>query len=226
MNGRCVFGAGYQGIQTLPQAWATHYCALSTGGCHGVTQIDFPESTAQMVGAQLGKPVCDAQASDQCVGIMASSPMVVGNSQEAIDPATSKPVTPWGLGLTEATGLCYRITGPGGTAIVAVTDRCGGYCSCNGSGFQECGACTNAPSLLPNCPCVGTAGTLYTQCCGRGCPTLNGACDWCASENHPHFDLDDSTFNWVCGNQAVLGSCQLSAASFFPCMAPKAWPPP
>jgi len=47
VGGKCVFGSGYQGVKTLPEAWATHYCALSMGGCHGVTQIDFPEKTAR-----------------------------------------------------------------------------------------------------------------------------------------------------------------------------------
>jgi hypothetical protein len=226
VGGRCVFGSGYQGVATLPQAWATYYCTLATGGCHGVTQIDFPEVTAQMIGTQLGHPLCDTQASDKCIGIAASSPMVVGNSQVAIDPATGQLVKLWGLGLTEASGLCYQISGPGGTAIVALTDRCGGYCKCAGNAaFQECGPCTNSSSLTPNCPCVGTAGTLYTQCCGRGCATTNAECDWCASNNHPHFDLDTATFNWVCGAQANLGSCQLSAVSYLPCMTPKAWPP-
>jgi hypothetical protein len=225
VNGQCVFGAGYQGILTLPQAWATHYCALSTGGCQGVTQIDPPDVTAKMVGAQLGHPLCDTQAADKCVGIMATSPMVVGNSQVTIDPTTGRPVKEWGLGLTEASGLCYQITGPGGTAIVALTDRCGGYCKCNGSAYQECGPCVSAPDLVPNCPCVGTAGAALPQCCGRSCATTNAQCDWCASNNHPHFDLDDGTFNWVCGGQASLGSCQLSAVSYLPCLTPKSWPP-
>jgi hypothetical protein len=83
--------------------------------------------------------------------------------------------------------------------------------------------------LTPNCPCVGTAGTLYTQCCGAGagCSTpVVATCDWCASSNHPHFDLDDGTFNWVCGAQKDLGSCQLTTVKFISCLAPKSWPPP
>jgi hypothetical protein len=195
------------------------------GGCHGVTQIDFPEVTAQAIATGMGQKLCDVTASDGCIGIMASSPMMVGNSQEAVDPATQMMVHAWGLGLTEASGLCYRITGPGGAAVVALTDRCGGYCKCNGSGFQECGPCVNAPSMVPNCPCVGTAPSLYTQCCGLGCGTTQADCDWCASNNHPHFDLDDGTFNWVCGPKAANGSCQLSAVQYVPCLAPKAWPP-
>jgi hypothetical protein len=227
VGGRCQFAAGYDGLGTTPEAWVTYYCLLSSGGCHGITQIDFPEVTARAIAANLGHPVCDtsSSATGTCIGITASSPMVVGNSQVAVDPATGKVVSNWGLGLTEATGLCYQIAGPGGTAIVAVTDRCGGYCRCNGSGFQECGPCVNAPSMEPNCPCVGSAPPAYTQCCGTGCPTLQGNCDWCASNNHPHFDLDQGTFNWVCGAQAVNGSCRLSQVSYIACVTPKPWPP-
>jgi hypothetical protein len=52
------------------------------------------------------------------------------------------------------------------------------------------------------------------------------SCDWCASYNHAHFDLDVATFNKLCASRANLGSCQLSAVSFFPCAAPTSWPPP
>ncbi len=225
VSGKCVFGAGYQGVATLPQAWATYYCALSTGGCHGVTQLEYPEVTAANIGAALGKPLCDQTATDGCIGIAASSAMVVGNSQLAVDPTTQMQVTDWGLGLTEASGLCYRITGPGGSATVALTDRCGGYCKCNGSGFEECGPCVNAASMEPNCPCVGTAPSLYTACCGQGCPTLQAECDWCASNNHPHFDLDTGTFNWVCGADSVNGSCQLTSVGYVPCLTATGWPP-
>src|SRR5262249_42775727 len=137
--GACVFSAGYQGLRTLPQAWATYYCTLSTGGCHGVTQLEFPEVTAGEIAKSLSLPLCEGSESTKgsCVGIAASSPTVVGNSQVAIDPATGKTVSTWGLGLTESSGLCYEITGPGGTALVALTDRCGGYCKCGGSAYQE-----------------------------------------------------------------------------------------
>jgi hypothetical protein len=52
-------------------------------------------------------------------------------------------------------------------------------------------------------------------------------CDWCASNNHPHFDLDDAAFAHVCGDQgAMYGSCQLSKARFVPCLDPHPdWPP-
>jgi hypothetical protein len=229
VGGKCVFAAGYHGIATQPEAWVTYYCDLTTGGCHGVTQLEFPEVTAQKVATAMGLPVCDAAPAGaaSCVGISAAPPMIVGNSQNAVDPATGQPVQPWGLGLTEASGLCYELTGPGGRALVALTDRCGGYCTCNGSAEQECGACVNASDMKPNCPCVGSAPPLYGGCCGATCGgTVVASCDWCASNNHPHFDLDVATFNRLCGAEATQGSCRLSGVGFVHCLDASGWPPP
>ncbi len=227
VDGTCVYRAGYRGIATLPEAWVTYYCSLPDGGCHGVTQLEFPEITASKVAQSLGAPLCGAVgAGTKCVGIAASSPMVVGNSQEAVDPRTGATVRPWGLGLTEASGLCYELKGPGGTVVVALTDRCGGYCKCKGSGYQECGPCVNAADMEPNCGCVGAVPGLYASCCGRGCSTLEAACDWCASNNHPHFDLDTDAFLFVCGSEAPNGSCRLTSVTYVSCMRPSsAWPP-
>lgn len=48
----------------------------------------------------------------------------------------------------------------------------------------------------------------------------------CASNNHPHFDLDTGTFAHVCGPTSVLGSCRLTKVSPVACMSPDpAWPP-
>ncbi|MFI5298366.1 MAG: hypothetical protein ACHREM_09730 [Polyangiales bacterium] len=225
--GSCQFQGDYAGLRTQPEAWATYYCTLSTGGCHGVTQLEFPEVTAANISASKGLPLCEgATGAGECIGIAASSPMVVGNSQVATDPSTGTTVKDWGLGLTEASGLCYEITGPGGQAIVALTDRCGGYCKCGGSGFQECGPCVSAPDMEPNCGCVGGVPGLYTQCCGRGCATTLADCDWCASNNHPHFDLDTGTFNHLCGSEGVNGSCRITTVRPVSCVTPSgAWPP-
>jgi hypothetical protein len=226
VGGSCAFTPGYEGIATLPQAWATYYCDLTSSGCNGVTQVNPPQTTAQKVAAATGFPLCTASPdASTCAGISAAPPVLVGNSQLATDPATQMYVKDWGLGLTEASGLCYKITGPGGTAVVALTDRCGGFCQCNGSAFEECGSCVSAPDMHPDCPCVGTVPGLYTNCCGRTCVATPSPCDWCASNNHAHFDLDIATFNVVCGSQSALGSCQLTRVSTFPCLPPTAWPP-
>jgi hypothetical protein len=223
-----VFRGAYRGLETLPEAWATYYCTLSTGGCHGVTQLEFPEVNARRIALALGQPLCEGApaGSASCVGIAASSPVLVGNSQLAVDPATSRGVARWGLGLTEASGLCYEVTGPGGTAVVLLTDRCGGYCKCGGSGYQECGPCVNAADLQPNCSCVGAVPGVADACCGRGCGAVQQDCDWCASNNHPHFDLDTGTFNRVCGAEALNGSCRLQAVRYVRCTdSSPGWPP-
>lgn len=223
VEGACRYHDGYSGIATVPQAWATYYCTLSTGGCHGVTQIAFPEENAAVISKRLSLPLCEgATGRGPCVGIAASNPMIVGNSQLAIDPATGKTVSRWGLGLTEASGVCYEIEGPGGVAVVALTDRCGGYCKCKGSGFMECGPCVSESDMQPNCGCVGSAG----NCCGRGCAEVKADCDWCAANDHPHFDLDTGAFNHVCGADAANGSCRITRVRPIACLPPKpAWPP-
>lgn len=227
VDGECRFLGDYRGLATYPEAWATHYCDLLGGGCHGVSQVEFAEDNADAVATAHSLPLCQsALPHERCVGISASPPMMVGNSEEAKDPVTGERVDTWGLGMTEASGLCYELDGPGGPVLVLMTDRCGGYCTCNGSGFQECGPCVNAPDMSPHCACVGTVPGLWGDCCGVGCGAVKQDCDWCASNNHPHFDLDVHAFNHLCGEQALMGSCRLTRARPVPCMAPNpAWPP-
>jgi hypothetical protein len=54
VDGGCQFQGGYEGLRTLPEAWVTYYCELSTGGCHGVTQGQYPEVTAAAIAASTG----------------------------------------------------------------------------------------------------------------------------------------------------------------------------
>ncbi|HEX3777663.1 MAG TPA: hypothetical protein VHV51_24505, partial [Polyangiaceae bacterium] len=123
VNNACVYDAGYDGVQTLPEAWATHYCDLQSGACQGVHQLDPVLTTAQNLASQSSLPLCkSASAGSTCVGIVAIPPMMEGNREKFGEN--------WGLGLTEPSGLCYQVTGPGGSALLAVTDRCGGYCKC------------------------------------------------------------------------------------------------
>ena len=211
VNDQCVFNAGYAGLQTLPEAWATHYCDLQAGACQGVHQFDPVLTTAQALATKSNLPLCKSGAAGaNCVGIVASPPMMVGNREKLGQI--------WGLGLTEASGLCYQVTGPGGSALLAITDRCGGYCKCPAAGanaYMECGPCSEAADLTPLCECRGN-GNCSTQ-----------QCDWCAANNHPHFDVDDDTFNHLCGDQSFKGSCQLANVKFVPCLDPRAdWPPP
>ncbi len=235
VDGVCRFIGGYQGLKTLPEAWATWYCTLPDG-CMGVTHFNTPAMTSQIVAQALAIPTCYTDSSQPCAGIAASSPWMVGNSQLAIDPDTGTYVSDWGLGLTEATGLCYAITGPGGSAVVAMTDRCAGYCKegdvNSNAEYQECGnyLVLGAEEVSPNCSCVGSVPNLWDECCGPaylGCTMpMEPRCDWCASNNHPHFDLDSHTFNRVCGADAPLGSCRITEVEFLPCIeANPDWPP-
>jgi hypothetical protein len=227
VDGACRYKPGYSGLATTPEAWVTYYCELSSGGCNGIGQSEPPATTAAKVASQMGLPLCEGNAAGgACVGIAATSAMLIGNSQVATDPVTGAYIRPWGLGVTEASGLCYDLTGPGGRVVVALTDRCGGYCKCKGSGYQECGPCVSAPDMAPNCPCVGKAPPLFDTCCGASCGKLAPDCDWCANNNHPHFDLDTATYNVVCGAAAVQGSCKLSAVAPVACPMGVAWPPP
>eukprot|EP01041_Mallomonas_annulata_P007854 gene7854-16071_t len=230
VDNKCVYAAGYDGLKTHPIAYATEYCTLSPDGCLGVTHINTPYTTAKNIATSLNLPICyESNHNEKCVGIFASSPMMFGNSQEAIDPSTGRVVSTWGMGLTEASGICHKLVGPNGQeVIVAQTDRCGGYCTCTGLvSKQECGPCVNKADLTPGCPCVGTD-PLYGQCCGLasyGCPAVDAACDWCASNNHPHFDLDVDTFDYLCGSGKGAGSCQITSVTPFQCMTPLTWPP-
>lgn len=231
VNGVCQFNPGYSGIATYPFGMSTYYCNLSSGGCHGVTQNNFPEVNAATISKNLNLPICDQNTNNNpaCIGIAAAPPMIVGNSEMTTD-SNGKPLPLWGQGMTEYTGVCYELTGPTGkTAIVALTDRCGGYCKCKGSGYQECGPCVNASDMQPNCPCVGTVPGLYNQCCGLtqyGCPApVNSACDWCSSNNHPHFDLDTGTYDHLLDGQSDNGSIVLKNIRPVKCMTPLNWPP-
>jgi hypothetical protein len=211
VNDQCVFKPGYQGLETLPEAWTTQYCDLQSGACQGVHQFDTVLATARSVAAKASLSLCKSSAAGaKCVGIVASPPMMVGNREKFGQV--------WGLGLTEASGLCYEVTGPGGSALLAITDRCGGFCKCPSLGandFSECGQCKEAADMTPLCECRGD----------NNCSTQQ--CDWCAANNHPHFDVDDDAFNHLCGDQAFKGSCQLTKANFVACSTPRAdWPPP
>ena len=125
--------------------------------------------------------------------------------------------------MTAASGLCYRITGPSGaSAVVGIADRCAGYCKCGAGDYNECGICINAPDTTTECTCVGSAPPQYQQSCAAA-----AQCDWCASNNHPHFDLDNATFQHVCGAPGLQnGTCKLAKVEVVAdCFVPRAdWP--
>lgn len=208
VDDQCLPKPGYRGLATLPEAWATYYCDLATGGCDGSVLKPRPFELARALTAEYG-PLCSASSpGEACVGVAAAPPQMTGNSQIARDPRTGEYVSIWGLGMTGASGLCYRITGNSGTAVVGLVDRCAGYCKCGSGGFNECSACINQPDTTTECPCIGSAPPVYSTSCAADAVQ----CDWCASNNHPHFDLDNATFAHVCGEAGLHdGSCRLSA---------------
>jgi len=73
---------------------------------------------------------------------------------------------------------------------------------------------------------AGTAKIQVTDCCA-GYPghasCLNSKdplCDWCAGNDHLHFDLDMDSFNKVCGAAGVhAGNCAISSAVSIACPA-------
>ncbi|NLN63687.1 MAG: hypothetical protein GX146_12530 [Myxococcales bacterium] len=228
-NGTCTYHDGYNGLKTLPEAWATWYCDLTDGGgCAGTIEAGATMDVRNAVSQYLGNvPWCYKDTSGTCLGIVAFSPLMGGNSRLAKDE-NGGPLRNWGLGLTPASGLCYEIEGMTGTkAIVAVTDRCAGYCDC-GNGQEECGNCLlfsgdQPSSATPSCPCVGSVPSMGPG--GQTCNTQQ-TCDWCMTNSHPHFDLDTATFNHICADKAVMGSCQIKRVKPVPCMAPATWPCP
>lgn len=226
----CEFKAPFKGLATHPEAYATQYCDLAPTGCLGVTYVNTPYNTAKNIGQTFNLPLCgEATTGQKCVGIVASPSRMNGNAQTA-QYANGSYVKNWGMGLTEASGVCYELVGPGGaTILVAQTDRCGGYCTCSAQKeIHECGPCVNDNDLAPGCPCVGTVPPIFSTCCGLnsyGCPTTVQTCDWCASQNHPHFDVDIAAFNYLCGADSGQGSCKLLSAKPVRCMDPVAWPP-
>jgi hypothetical protein len=146
-----VFKRGYEGLQTLPEAWTTHYCDLQSGACQGVHQLDTVLVTAENVAKKAGLSLCKSSAAGAiCVGIEASPPMMVGNRE--------KFGKNWGLGLCEASGLCYQVTGPGGPALLAITDRCGGFCNVRRSATTTSANAGNARKPPISRRCASAAG--------------------------------------------------------------------
>lgn len=104
-------------------------------------------------------------------------------------------------------------------------DLCAGYesqmkngpCSFMDDGNGACG-CGDAnlgftaegwSQMTPWAPGFGTAPPIYPQETPK-CTAVQ-CVDWCASNNHPHFDLDQGTYNFLC--PGTEGSCVLTAVT-------------
>jgi len=99
-----------------------------------------------------------------------------------------------------------------GHGIVALNPQhYGGSSTCHYEG-SSCGQCWYI--VGPENWAVVTV----TDCCAGysdhpSCVTdpSDGSCDWCAHNDHWHFDLDYDSFNWICGSAGVnAGHCDLS----------------
>jgi hypothetical protein len=83
----------------------------------------------------------------------------------------------------------------------------------------NCGTCyqLNGPSgsatvVVTDC-CAGYTGSCQ---CADGCKA--GNCDWCAANEHNHFDLDYDSFVAVCGSNGVNdGNCVLKSVDIVTC---------
>eukprot|EP00463_Aulacantha_scolymantha_P000714 TRINITY_DN1448_c0_g1_i1.p1 TRINITY_DN1448_c0_g1~~TRINITY_DN1448_c0_g1_i1.p1 ORF type:complete len:142 (+),score=19.03 TRINITY_DN1448_c0_g1_i1:40-426(+) len=85
--------------------------------------------------------------------------------------------------------ICYSIKGPSGSHKVMLTDRCAGY---NGD---------------PVC-CGSDGGTGPEGCSSQG------GCDWCAANDHAHFDMDTTSIRAICGQDVFAkGHCQITNVS-------------
>lgn len=184
-------------------------------------------SIAKQVMKKTNTTLCVNNPNVNCVGIAAVPPVMMGNNAQNYwtNPSTTKPA--WGAGLSVVTGQCYKLTATTGhIAYVAITDRCGGYCNCLSTHTQigECSQCVGPyythmiTDLTPNCQCIGTAGLIDT------CATAV-ECDWCAANNHPHFDVDYQTMQRLCG--WVTGICSLTKVEVIENCVEKVlpWPP-
>lgn len=240
-DGSCKYPPGFEPLVDYPHAMATNYCELESGGCSGALgdPRDFINNVKNCVinGSSPESPPNGPVDEKTRFGVTANPPIMIGDSAESYDLVNKSQVKVSYQGTTPYSGICYDIKGPTGRAILVPYDRCAGYCKqgCGKTpdspenGNLECGSCLQSPDFKPkpNCPCVGKT-PLDGKCCGKseyGCGTLDGQCDWCASQNHPHFDLDNGTYNTVCKDEAgVLGSCELTTVKPFKCIVPQKMP--
>eukprot|EP01111_Echinosteliopsis_oligospora_P010042 TRINITY_DN304_c0_g1_i1.p1 TRINITY_DN304_c0_g1~~TRINITY_DN304_c0_g1_i1.p1 ORF type:complete len:154 (-),score=31.50 TRINITY_DN304_c0_g1_i1:93-554(-) len=125
-------------------------------------------------------------------------------------------IATWYCSLDGSKGNCfpgscgtYTSNGHGVCAMNPQLYGTGGACSYQG---PACGSCwsLNGPS--------GSATVQVTDCCAGypGNPSClsdpsDPSCDWCASGDNNHYDLDWDTFNTVCGQNGVnAGHCELN----------------
>jgi len=234
-NNSCACTSGYTGRDcstpsggfpyTPPVAAVTYFCQLENGGC----------TAGMCIGGASGvfSSFTTANLPDGITGIAAVNPTLYGSryyyssARRAINQTVGGSYTFVGQGC----GACYKLTKGSVSITVTVIDRCAGDCKaqqngvCDPSGAyeSECGICqANNQKSVPVCSCYSPDATKYNGIClGKN----NVICDWCAGNDHPHFDLDSTSFNKICQGEAASGHCNLDGFQSISCNPFKGpWP--
>lgn len=245
----CSWTGSYKPWNTR-QAFATSYqCSNGNIQCPFILGDPTPVFTAAQQ-YSIGKigPLGSITAST-IFGYVALPPMMIGNYRGTASNAnpnsfTSNPIISSNQGTTSISTLCYDVQGVNGArAILIAGYRCAGDCftdisgtTCTNSSNQllnDCSLCAenSANTIQPGPPCIGSVGDLYPSCYGNG-PYCTGPnqgngdpCEWCSSQNHPHFAIVDSNninrpvLTQICGfDDAANGVCQLNFVQPFQCL--------
>jgi len=121
--------------------------------------------------------------------------------------------------LTDASlGSCF----PGSCGTFAAAINGFGIAAMNPSDFGSGSVCHYQGSSCGQCWQLrgpgGTKNIQVTDCCAgyAGKPSCltskDPYCDWCAANDHQHFDLDWDSFLTVCGSQKDQGNCHISSS--------------
>jgi len=234
-NNACVCTNGYTGRDCSippggfpyprPVGAVTQFCQLESGGCTPGMCIG---------GASNALPsFTNANLPDGIMGIAAVNPTLYGSRyayssvRRGIDQTVGGSYSYVGQGC----GQCFRLERNSSQVTVVIIDRCAGDCkatqdqTCTPSGEweRECGVCDAlGQKSVPVCSCYSTEAKIYNGICNGKNSVI---CDWCAGNDHPHFDLDNTSFNKVCGDQSNRGHCELTNIEMIACGPLKGpWP--
>jgi len=155
-------------------------------------------------------------------GPVATQPVNNGNNNNGNGGRPT--VATWYCSLTDGSkGSCFP--GSCGTFSPAISGF--GIAAMNPGDFGSGSACKYQASACGQCWALtgpgGTKNIQVTDCCAGypgkpSCLSSNDPyCDWCAANDHQHFDLDWDSFVTVCGGQVNAGNCRISKAVRISC---------
>jgi len=152
-----------------------------------------------------------------------STPPAISSNQDGMN---GKPIiATWYCSLDGSQGSCFP--GSCGTSGPAISGY--GIAALNPGAFEDdsSNTCIYQSSSCGQCWALtgpgGTANIQVTDCCAgyAGNPSCLSSseadCDWCASNDNFHFDLDWNSYATVCAGQTNAGHCQLSSATLITC---------